>query len=306
MGEKVRRQSKILDVRFDLNKLEHENTLLVEQNRSQELYTKGMAAIIALILIIASIMIYNFVRTRRYSRQLADRNDQLDSLIKEKDMLMNIMAHDLKAPLHAIGGMIELIADPSTPDQVKQMCVDKTNAALKRGTTLISNLLEMAALESGELGVNVSEIQLKGVMEEVLEDNAAHALQKGINLKLESSSEVEIKTDPVLVGRILNNFISNAIKYSPSGKSVYMRMKDTGGKVLIQVKDEGPGLSEDDQSMLFKKFKTLSAKPTGGENSTGLGLALSYALAKKLNGEILVESEKDAGAIFSLQLPKAS
>ena len=306
LGEKVRRQSEILDVRFDLNKLENQNSLLIEQNRNQELYTKGMAAIIILILVIASILIYNFAKTRRYTKELAQRNSQLDTLIQEKDVLMNIMAHDLKAPLHAIGGMMELISDPETPQQVRDVCIEKVNMALKRGTNLISNLLEMAALESGEIGVNLSETSLQGVMEEVIEDNSAHAERKGIEIKMDPVGEVEVRTDPVLLGRILNNFVSNAIKYSPTGKSVYMRLSEKENDVLIQVKDEGPGLTKEDQSKLFKKFKTLSAKPTAGENSTGLGLALSWALAEKINGEILVESEKNSGAVFSLRIPKAS
>lgn len=306
LGEKVRRQSEILDVQFALNHLESENTLLLEQNRNQELYSKGMIAIIILILVIASIVIYSFLRTRSYNRALASRNEKLDAFIQEKDVLMNIMAHDLKAPLHAIGGMMELIGDPETPPAVRKVCLQKTNIALNRGTTLISNLLEMAAVESGQIGVNLSQIRLQSVMEDVIEDNSAQAHQKGISLNMETFGEVHVKTDPVLVGRILNNFLSNAIKYSPKGKAVHVRLREKENGVFIHVQDQGPGLSEDDQTKLFQKFKTLTAKPTAGENSTGLGLALSWALAEKINGEILVESELNFGAVFTLRIPKAS
>ncbi len=306
LGEKVRRQSEVLDVRFDLKNLETENTILLEQNRNQVLYSRGMVAIIVLILVIVSILIFNFVKTRRYTKALSARNKQLDGFIQEKDILMNIMAHDLKAPLHAIGGMMELIGDPETPEAVRNVCIEKINVALYRGTTLISNLLEMAALESGKVGVNLSEVRIQEVMEDVIEDNAAPAHQKGISLNLEPAGEVLVKTDPVLVGRILNNFLSNAIKYSPKGKAVSMRIQEQADGVLIQVVDQGPGLSADDQKKLFQKFKTLTAKPTAGENSTGLGLALSLALAQKIKAEIQVESELNSGAIFALKIPKVS
>jgi len=306
LGERVRSQSEVMGIRFDLDQMEAENQLLVQTNKNQQLFTRGLVAIGILVLLIVSILVYSFLKTRKYNAKLSQRNDQLDQLIQEKDTLMNIMAHDLKAPLHAIGGMMELIRDPNTPPQVKDACIGKVEIALERESALISNLLEMAALESGQIGAKMRTTPLSEVVEKVLEENLAQAQHKQIALEYKKGQGVNVHTDPTLAGRILNNLLSNAIKYSPKGEPVSIRVVDKARAVEIQVEDKGPGLSQDDKTNLFKKFKTLSAKPTGGESSTGLGLALAWALSKKINGTISVNSTLGQGSVFSLTLPKTS
>lgn len=305
LGERVRMQSEVMGVRFDLNQVEAENKLLVETNRNQQLLTRGLIAIGILSLLIVSIVVFNFLKARKYNQDLTQRNDQLDGLIQEKDILMNIMAHDLKAPLHAIGGMMELIRDPETPQALKESCIDKVQIALDRESNLISNLLGMAAVESGDVGVNLGATSLSEVIQRSLQDNLTPAHHKEITLHYEGGEDITVHTDPVLAGRILNNFLSNAIKYSPLGKAVHVRVVEQAHRIAIQVQDEGPGLSSVDQSKLFQKFKTLSARPTGGESSTGLGLALAWALAEKIQGTISVDSDLGKGAVFSLTLPKS-
>ena len=103
--------------------------------------------------------------------------------------------------------------------------------------------------------------------------------------------------------RILDNLISNAIKFSPAGKSITLKAVREDTLVRIFVIDQGPGFSEEDKKELFKKFKRLSAQPTGGESSTGLGLAIVKHLVRQLGGEIKLVSGPDSGATFEIILP---
>jgi signal transduction histidine kinase len=103
--------------------------------------------------------------------------------------------------------------------------------------------------------------------------------------------------------QVLDNLISNAVKYSPLGKRILVRVVNTDRAVRIEIQDEGPGLSEDDKSKLFGKFARLSARPTGGEYSTGLGLSIVKKMVEAMNGKVWCESELGKGATFIVELP---
>ena len=109
--------------------------------------------------------------------------------------------------------------------------------------------------------------------------------------------------DPSVMVQVLENLVSNAIKYSPSGKNIRVRLSKDPSHVRCEVRDEGPGLSAEDQKKLFGKFARLSAKPTGGEHSTGLGLSIVKKMVEAMNGKVWCESELGKGATFVVQLP---
>ncbi len=103
----------------------------------------------------------------------------------------------------------------------------------------------------------------------------------------------------------MDNLVSNAVKYSPNGKNVYVRVYQMDRRVRAEVKDEGPGISAEDQKRLFGKFARLSARPTAGEHSTGLGLAIVKRLVESMHGEVWCESHLGSGAAFLVELPAA-
>jgi signal transduction histidine kinase len=110
--------------------------------------------------------------------------------------------------------------------------------------------------------------------------------------------------DRQILGQILDNLVSNAVKFSPRGKTIHVRVDRRQGRVRLEVRDEGPGLTEQDRERLFKRFARLSARPTGGEGSTGLGLSIVAKLAELLGARITCESEPGKGATFTLELPE--
>lgn len=111
--------------------------------------------------------------------------------------------------------------------------------------------------------------------------------------------------DPNVLTQVLENLVSNAVKYSPPDRSIFVRLKQLPGTVRFEVQDEGPGLSAEDQQKLFGKFARLTAKPTGDETSTGLGLSIVKRMVEAMNGEVWCESEAGQGATFIVELPAA-
>jgi len=103
--------------------------------------------------------------------------------------------------------------------------------------------------------------------------------------------------------QVMENLLSNAVKYSPPGKNIHVRLKKLPDTVRFEVQDEGPGLSAEDQKRLFGKFARLSAKPTGGENATGLGLSIVKRMVEAMNGRVWCESEPGKGAMFVVEFP---
>jgi signal transduction histidine kinase len=116
-------------------------------------------------------------------------------------------------------------------------------------------------------------------------------------------SPVNVIVDSNVMVQVVENLVSNAVKYSPPGKSIFVRLTQSPDSVRLEVQDEGPGLSAEDQSKLFGKFARLSAKPTGGEHATGLGLSIVKRMVEAMNGKVWCQSEAGKGATFVVQLP---
>jgi signal transduction histidine kinase len=181
---------------------------------------------------------------------------------------------------------------------------------------IITNLLDVNKIESGLVNLVIQPVNLD-VLDEVIEEYQDRAAHKGIILhyrhsqKRESMEEsVSVLADKQYLHQILDNLVSNAVKYSPHWKNVWVRVMyrtDASGRRFgrIEVQDEGPGLSEEDKQKLFHKFARLSAQPTGGENSTGLGLSIVKKLVGMQNGNVWCESILGQGATFIVELPAA-
>jgi signal transduction histidine kinase len=127
-------------------------------------------------------------------------------------------------------------------------------------------------------------------------------------LPMQDDSMLIVLADKQAFWQVLDNFISNAVKYSPRGKNVWVRTlsrRDESGNLVgrLEVQDEGPGISESDMKKLFGKFARLSARPTGGEHSTGLGLSIVKKMVEAMNGKVWCESELGKGATFIVELP---
>ena len=239
-------------------------------------------------------------------------NADLERANQEKNEFLGIAAHDLKNPLMGMRGLISLLQLSS--DEMTKSDVEETAQILQRSiermSTIVSNLLDINAIETGNMKLAISPFDLRAVLAETIEDYAIRADEKGITIFLENTLEDQAEPnalgDAAAVRQILDNLVSNAVKYSPSGKRIWARLLNKNDTLRVEVQDEGPGLSDDDKKKLFGKFVRLSAQPTGNEHSTGLGLSIVKRMVEAMNGRVWCEAELGRGATFIVELPVAA
>ncbi len=246
--------------------------------------------------------------------ELVKANDEINrsykkvlELNKEKNEFLGIAAHDLKNPLTIIKGYTEIISDDtSLPEDLKKSFLDEIKSASNRMFDIITNLLDVNAIEEGKVKINKQKVLLDEILSEVVAQNSHNASRKNIKIHSNGSQGTYIFADRSLTIQIIDNLISNAIKFSPNNKNIFIKHEtiEAGKTVQLSIKDEGQGFSDEDMKKVFGKFARLSAKPTGGENSTGLGLSIVKKLIELQNASIVLESELGKGATFIIDFPE--
>jgi PAS domain S-box-containing protein len=238
-----------------------------------------------------------------YSQEIEAKNQDLLRLNQEKNEFLGIVAHDLKNPLFCILGLSDILRNVSGQGSLEKI-VDYSGmieSSAQNMLVLISNLLDVNKIESGELELKLSHLDLQPLLKTVVSCYSERAQLKQLKIQV-SSMPALVYVDENIMQEILENLLSNAIKYSPPAHNIYVYLSITAeDKVRCEIQDEGPGLSESDRAKLFGKFTRLSAKPTGGEHSTGLGLFIVKKLVTALHGEVWCESELGKGARFIVE-----
>jgi signal transduction histidine kinase len=163
-------------------------------------------------------------------------------------------------------------------------------------------LLTIREAEEDILKVNPTTFESKALLEDVVGDYSGSARSKEITIDITSENEV-ITTDRVILRRVLDNLLSNAIKFTPKQGHVFITSKRENGSYILEIADNGPGFTSHDMNKIFGKFQRLSARPTGGESSNGLGLAIVDILLKKISGSISLKTEAGKGAHFTVKIP---
>jgi signal transduction histidine kinase len=149
----------------------------------------------------------------------------------------------------------------------------------------------------------MKKVSVNDIIKEVIRNNNNRALQKKQILQVTLKEDNVVFADEHWLKTAIDNIVSNAIKYSPFGKNIYVTAETREGDALIKIKDEGQGLTEDDKKKIFTQYQRLSARPTDGESSTGLGLSIVKDIIEFHNGKVWVESKKGEGAEFIIRLP---
>lgn len=235
---------------------------------------------------------------------LSAANQNLRKLNREKDEFLNIAAHDLKNPLTGVIGYADLLTHykSPTPDQIRNAAT-MIHSASQRMLSIISDLLDIQKIEQGTMQVELVRCPVIQLMASMFEQYEQRAAQKQIRLVLEHEpGSLYVFANPLALEQILDNLISNAIKYSPQDTTVRCSCISDGAAVLIEVADQGPGLSEADQKKLFRKYAKLTPRPTGGESSNGLGLWIVQRMAQSMGGDVYCRSTLEKGSVFGLSL----
>ncbi|TAE27181.1 MAG: hybrid sensor histidine kinase/response regulator [Candidatus Kapaibacterium sp.] len=270
------------------------------------------------------------VELKRSQAKLRQQNENLEALNREKSEFLGIAAHDLKNPLSGITGLAELIVsryEVNISEQEVTEMAEQIKHSAKFMFEIVANLLDVNRIEEGNISLQLEEYNIYKTCDILLARYEYAAASKSISLSLclpDNESEYVVVADPTITVQILDNIVSNAIKYSPHGTAVSLSLQnivedaaphesttslqettDKKKVVRVSVQDEGPGFTEEDKKLLFTKFSKLTARPTGGEHSTGLGLSIAKKLIDLMGASIRLESTVGNGANFIIDFPSS-
>ena len=253
---------------------------------------------------------------KRSRETIIEQNEKLQELISDKTDFLSIASKDLRGPINEIRGYIDLLK--SFKLEIFDPYLFKIDLLTKNMINVINDLLLINDIEEGRVRSIFKSVDVLTLISKVIQNNQASAKSKKISIGLDSkfSNQILVKADQEKLEIIINNLISNAVKFSKQPKSlsspwslISVRTSPTSfnGKdyVLIEVEDQGVGMSQQDLQQLFKKFNKLSSKPTGEEYSVGLGLPLVKLLVDEIGAKIGFESKLDVGTIVRLLVPVA-
>src|SRR6266540_6707248 len=236
-------------------------------------------------------------------RLLTEQNERLREADRLKDEFVALISHDLRTPLTSIMGYLELTMDDETLGEESRSYLDVVQRNSDRLLRLVNDLLFVARLEAGELDLRRTEVDLGAVVRQSVEEARPRAAAKGIELGCEAQSVPELRADRGRMFQLLDNLISNAIKFTPEGGRVDVRLLQRGPNVRIEVVDTGIGISPEEQGRLFERFFRATTATERHIPGTGLGLYIACAIAEAHGGGIDVESEPGRGTTFCVELP---
>jgi len=255
---------------------------------------------------------------KELDRKVKENTEEIDSISQQlwvalqeqkqvcdsRSEMLQIAAHDMKSPLQGIIGYSELLM---VQFRDNKPLVDRLNKILKSADDmlyLIQGMLEYEINNATKHEMHISEIKFSELTEYIIDKNLSKAMKKKQNLTFEIEPECKIKGDNKKVMEILDNLIDNAIKYSKLNESIFISVKKDKNNIIFSIKDSGPGLTNNDKQLIFKKFQRLSAKPTAEENSTGIGLYIVNKFVTMHGGKIQIDSEPNKGTTFTITFPK--
>ncbi len=232
--------------------------------------------------------------------------DQLSKANTAKNRFLGMAAHDLRNPLASIRGLAEFLRDgvvgPLTPDQID--LVKTIHSASQEMLLLVDELLDVAAIEAGELKLAPEATDLAELVAKQVYLANIEATKKQTRIAILPRERPALRRlDPNKMRQVVDNLLSNAVKYSPPGSSITVEVASANGSLVFSVQDQGPGIPDSERDRLFKDFGRTSVRPTGGEKSTGLGLAICRKIVEAHHGTITAENLPGRGCIFRVNLP---
>jgi signal transduction histidine kinase len=250
------------------------------------------------------------IRTHLQIRQLLAEQKLLVAELSKanaaKNKFLGMAAHDLRNPLASIRGLAEFLREgvvgQLTPDQLD--LVETIHTASQQMLVLVNELLDVATIEAGELKISLEMADLAEIVEKAvyLANIEATAKQTKIEI-LPHDRPPPHRLDPNKIRQVVNNLLSNAVKFSPPGSTITVEVETVAGAIVVAVRDQGPGIPEAERGKLFKDFSRTSVRPTGGEKSTGLGLAICRKIVDGHHGTITAENLPERGCVFRVTLP---
>lgn len=239
-------------------------------------------------------------------KELEQKNLELTKLNEEKNYFLGVASHDLRNPLGNIITLASFIQNDNGMNLSKENnnYIDVIINSGRHMLDLLNNLLDVTKIESGTMDLELKHMHIADVIQQSINENKLSADRKGISLEFSISDNIPMNTfDPMQIQQVLNNLISNAIKYSHKNTNIEINTELQNEKIIVTVKDQGQGIPENEQHNIFVPFNKTSVKSTNGEKSTGLGLTIAKKVVESHGGEIWLNSEVGTGTSFSFSLP---
>lgn len=230
--------------------------------------------------------------------RIEQQNRELQRLDEIRNTFLGMAAHDLRNPIANIQLAAHILTmqhpEHAEPDSIVSEIVSETEHMLQ----LLNDILDVTTFESGKMELFVEVVELQPYLEHIVQQHRQAAAPKNMPIVLAADSSGTASFDPQRIRQVIDNLVSNAIKYAPPGSEITVDSRLKKGVWHLSVIDQGPGIAYEDQQRLFQTFSRLGNKPTGGETSTGLGLAIARRIIETHHGEIGVQSEPGAGSCF--------
>jgi two-component system sensor histidine kinase/response regulator len=256
----------------------------------------------------------NTYSLRKENNQLIEMLKEANTTLEEKvkartqkiEELISTVAHDLRSPLNQIRAIISLIhIDFPNLIPAQKNYIDLIFQAANRLKTMINRILDLNAIEYRDVNVKLERANLTEIIRGAAGQVSELCAEKNIKVSTSGlNNEHFAQVDSGYFIQVLENLLSNAIKFSPPNKNIFIEAENHHSTIKIKVRDEGPGLTEEDMKRIFQKYQQLSARPSSGEESSGLGLYLAKKYVETMNGKIWCESNPGNGAVFIVELSK--
>jgi signal transduction histidine kinase len=257
---------------------------------------------------LVALLIWQFEMQRRAGRIDRDNARRSEELNRLKDQFVASVSHELRTPLTSILGYLDLVKDSDhgrlTSEESAYLEIVARNA--ERLLLLVSDLLLVAEVESGTLALRLSDVELGALAADCAEAAKPDADGKDISLALVCEGPARLMGDPARLAQMMDNLVTNAIKFTPVGGRVIVRTSGSDGTAVFEVRDTGPGIAKADQPQLFDAFFRSQAAVTASIKGTGLGLTITKAIIDAHHGVIGLESALGSGTTFRIELPSSA
>jgi signal transduction histidine kinase len=259
------------------------------------------STLLALLVVIRFVGLVRAVEGARAAEREA--NQRLRQLDRLKDEFVATISHELRTPLTSISGYVELVRERADAESRGYLDIVERNAA--RLLVLVNDLLMVARIQSGQLDLDLGgTVEVGGLVTESVASAQPHATGGNVALRLRNGAgPVRVRGDRLRLAQVIDNLISNAIKFSPNGGAVDLSLERHDGNVVLEVADEGIGIAEDERARLFERFFRARSALDRQIPGTGLGLYISRAIVEAHGGRIEVRSVEGEGSPFVIELP---
>lgn len=236
---------------------------------------------------------------------IEELQSELDQIKEEKYNLLKLVNHDIRSPFNRVFALLQLFEmESGQPTEMQKEYMDSMYLSILSGLEMITNLRDMREIDAGNIEVDKNSFDLAEVLRKSVRSFSKQTEIKHQKIMMQCDFEhASIQSDDYFVERIIENVLSNAVKFSKPGKEIHLTLSKDDTSYFVEIQDAGDGIKEEEEYLLFEKFKKLSNVSSGGEGCIGLGLHNTQFFLDKLNGKISLNRNDQPGSSFIIEFP---